>query len=388
MRIELDLEFDTHIHADSNQFKSDRMKRMLVRRIAEAAAVAPKRVSITNLMRGSIIVEATIRPDHTASDYRSPSVVVERVASCVRDKATPLSSYFRAKNVELLRKGNAWGRTAQLLASGTHARNKNTGNNQTLRVHFGKVYFDDLVDFAGLKGSFANAATVSEFQNKLANELSSAVQELEPSRFRIGWPQPKGAVRRLVEGGRGAGDERGEGGIYVDVDIVDVFPTKKGKGGKVGAGGGVKRPREIANELVDGGIDGTIQGEGGGGVCAFVTRIEAAPVSTGHARYCQEIFDHYKHPKSGKLVHGYGRFTYGALQDDLIALQDRLGRLLEGVAISIVFYIFIFFNICCIARGLDRSATLPRFTPPRCCTFSQVSPTPNPRDFNFRYIRV
>ena len=47
---------------------------------------------------------------------------------------------------------------------------------------------------------------------------------------------------------------------------------------------------------------------------------------------CQELFDHFRHPRTGKLLHGCGRFSYQMLEAELIALSDRLSRLKDNAS--------------------------------------------------------
>jgi hypothetical protein len=91
-----------------------------------------------------------------------------------------------------------------------------------------------------------------------------------------------------------------------------------------------RTPAMVAEELTDMVESRDLQSSPMAELCAKVRSIEERPLSHGHARYCQELFDHYKHPRTGKLVHGYGRFSYQALEEALVQLQDRLVRLIDS----------------------------------------------------------
>lgn len=158
--------------------------------------------------------------------------------------------------------------------------------------------------------------------------------QVEP-RLRIGWPQPDGAVQSTP------GTAARDGGVFCDVDILPagafLAPGQQvsaaGSAAKSTAGRGPSpknslSPQEIVDMLVDKAVDTRLQQAGK--ILKHVPAIggiEEVPTRRQHARYCQELFDHYRHPRSGKLMHGYGAFSYAALQAELEALQDRLSRL-------------------------------------------------------------
>ena len=353
-----------------------------------SAAVSVRRVRVSRAMRGSVVIEAAIRPDSSGSDYRGREDVADRVAKCIRNKATPLCTRFRAKSVELVRYDDSWWRTAQRLAQPLTAANSgaNSGANggaafprrarrggahaaRTMRVYFGNsrtskgevaasgagstrlpeeqgVYFGAFP----LQGSLEDAEAVRSFQRQLKRDLadkwvdqfllssqillSDVLRQLlivsETARFRIGWPQPNGQLRPppspsdAATGPRVAQQEKekenapqgSQGGVFCDVDIVGGGENEKprGKGGKGGGKGGEvdldraladaalpaavaeqlqelreATPARVRDALLDMSLSGELQRvvQSKSSVVEFVSSIQAAPTSVGHARYCQ-----------------------------------------------------------------------------------------------------
>jgi len=292
---------------------------------SDAAGVKRDRCAISTLMRGSVVVEAVIRPDTTGADYRSPPALAAIVSRCVADRATALCSFFRAKRVELVKGSDSWWRTAQQLSRdpATRARKKEHaghGAPATVRMRFADVFFDRLQDFGGIHGSFGDAGNVGQFQRQLAKELASILNDAHPARFKVGWPQPLASLsvgRNGERAARGAVDGDDDepaalGGISCDVDIMPVASAARRKGDGVGGAGMArgkedavsKTPAHVADELIDKAVSRDLQTAASAALCARVESVEGRPLSHGHARYCQELFDHYKHPRTGKLVHG------------------------------------------------------------------------------------
>jgi hypothetical protein len=166
--------------------------------------------------------------------------------------------------------------------------------------------------------------------------LSDVLRQLliasETARFRIGWPQPNGPLRPPPSPSDVATDPRAaqqekenapqglQGGVFCDVDIVGGGENEKprGRGGNGGGKGGGKggeadldraladaalpaavaeqlqelreaTPAQVLDALLDMSLSGELQRvvQSKSSVVEFVSSIEAAPKSAGHARYCQ-----------------------------------------------------------------------------------------------------
>ena len=197
MLIHLDLDFDTFVDPATRKFRDGRVRRMLLQALSDAAGVVRDRCAISSLMRGSVIVEALVRPDTTGADFRSPSTLAASVSRCVAKNATHLCSFFHAKKVELIKGSDSWWRTAQQLARGggagggriggqtLSAKKPTKGAPVTVRIHFEDVFFDKVNAFGGIYGSFGDAENVRRFQRQLARELADVLNDAHPTRFKV-----------------------------------------------------------------------------------------------------------------------------------------------------------------------------------------------------------
>ena len=64
-----------------------------------------------------------------------------------------------------------------------------------------------------------------------------------------------------------------------------------------------------------------------GSLLGAVARIARPPPEPGHARHCQELFDHFWDWRTGRVVHVASRVTYAHVRRQLLALQARLALL-------------------------------------------------------------
>jgi hypothetical protein len=183
-----------------------------------------------------------------------------------------------------------------------------------------------------LAGKWVDQCLLSS-QILLSDVLRQLLIASETARFRIGWPQPNGTLRPPPSPSDAAADPRAaqqqpenapqgsQGGVFCDVDIVGGGENEKprGRGGKAGGKGGGKgggeadldraladaalpaavaeqlqelreaTPGRVLDALLDMSLSGELQRvvQSKSSVVEFVSSIEAAPKSAGHARYCQ-----------------------------------------------------------------------------------------------------
>jgi hypothetical protein len=55
----------------------------------------------------------------------------------------------------------------------------------TVRIHFEDVFFDKVLEFGGIHGSFGDAENVKKFQRQLAKELADILNDAHPTRFKV-----------------------------------------------------------------------------------------------------------------------------------------------------------------------------------------------------------